>query len=120
MRWHGADHVAPWRSVYKINLLNQGDITFVLTSGGHNAGIVSEPGHRNRQFRLARRPAHGRFVSPEEWKAAATQYEGSWWLNLADWLAKYSSQPVAPPSLGAPDRGYPPICDAPGTYVREM
>ncbi len=114
------DHVAPWRSVYKINLLNQGDITFVLTSGGHNAGIVSEPGHPRRRFRLGHRPAHGHFVSPEEWKATATQCEGSWWPNLVEWLAKYSSQPVAPPSLAAPGKGYPAICDAPGTYVREM
>ena len=49
------DHVAPWRSVYKIHLLNQGDITFVLTSGGHNAGIVSEPGHPRRHYRVERR-----------------------------------------------------------------
>jgi polyhydroxyalkanoate synthase subunit PhaC len=113
------DHVAPWRSVYKINLLNQGDITFVLTSGGHNAGIVSEPGHPHRQFRLGHRPPHARFVSPEEWKATATQHEGSWWPHLVEWLVNRSSQPVAPPSLAAPGRGYPAICDAPGTYVRE-
>ncbi|MDR3407181.1 MAG: alpha/beta fold hydrolase [Methylovirgula sp.] len=113
------DHVAPWRSVYKINLLNQGDITFVLTSGGHNAGIVSEPGHPNRRFRMGHRPAHGRYLSRDEWKAAATQHEGSWWPNFAEWLADHSGHPVAPPSLAAPARGYPPVCDAPGTYVRE-
>ena len=52
------DQVARWRSVFKLHVLNDGELTFVLTSGGHNAGIVSEPGHENRHFRIRiREPA---------------------------------------------------------------
>src|SRR3546814_9287671 len=49
------DHVAPWRSVYKIHLLTDTDVTFVLTSGGHNAGIMSEPGHPHRHYQVLTR-----------------------------------------------------------------
>ena len=80
------DHVAPWHSVYKIHLLNEGDITFVLTSGGHNAGIVSEPGHPRRHYRIEHRPAQGEFIAPEDWMAAATEHEGSWWVDWVAWL----------------------------------
>ena len=47
------DHVAPWESVYNIDQLADTDVTFVLTSGGHNAGIVSEPGLARRRYRIA-------------------------------------------------------------------
>ncbi|MQU09660.1 PHA/PHB synthase family protein, partial [Pseudomonas helleri] len=46
------DHVAPWRSVYKLHYLTSAEITFVLTSGGHNAGIVNEPGRPRRQYQV--------------------------------------------------------------------
>ena len=59
------DHVAPWRSVYKINLVSDTDVTFVLTSGGHNAGIVSEPGHDGRHYRMLRHAAGAQYVDPE-------------------------------------------------------
>ena len=48
-----SDHVAPWISVYRTHLLSETEVTFVLTSGGHNAGIVSEPGHSGRHYRIA-------------------------------------------------------------------
>jgi polyhydroxyalkanoate synthase subunit PhaC len=112
------DHVAPWRSVYKINMLTDTDVTFVLTTGGHNAGIVSEPGRRNRSFRIALKRQDDICLSPEEWVAATEAKNGSWWPQWAAWLAQHSSaQRRSPPPLGQPAAGDAPLCDAPGTYV---
>jgi polyhydroxyalkanoate synthase len=47
------DHIAPWRSVYKLHLFTDNELTFVVTSGGHNAGVVSEPGHHGRRYHVA-------------------------------------------------------------------
>lgn len=112
------DHVAPWRSVYKIHYLSDTDVTFVLTSGGHNAGIVSEPGRPRRRFRIAHKDANDICLSPDEWSAAATLKGGSWWADWTEWLASHSTpEPISPPALGAADKGLPPLVDAPGTYV---
>lgn len=112
------DHVAPWRSVYKIHQLTDTDVTFVLTSGGHNAGIVSEPGRPGRHFRIALKYNADPCLGPDEWVSMAMQKTGSWWVDWCDWLAGHSSQErVRPPDMGAASKGYAPIADAPGTYV---
>jgi polyhydroxyalkanoate synthase len=59
------DHVAPWRSTYKINLQVESDVTYLLTSGGHNAGIVSEPGHAGRGFRIGTKRPNDHYVDPD-------------------------------------------------------
>ncbi len=113
------DHVAPWRSVYKIHQLSEAEITFVLANGGHNAGIVAEPGHNHRHFRTLTRPGHKPELDPEDWLLRAGEHGGSWWIAWGEWLAARSGDPVSPPPMGSPDKGYPPLCDAPGSYVLE-
>ncbi|MBN9462131.1 MAG: polyhydroxyalkanoic acid synthase [Burkholderiales bacterium] len=113
------DHVAPWQSVYKIHLLSDTEVSFVLTSGGHNAGVVSEPGHPGRSFQVGTRAAGERYVDPQRWRADMPVREGSWWPAWQDWLARRSSGRMAPPPMGGAQGAYAPIADAPGTYARE-
>jgi polyhydroxyalkanoate synthase len=110
------DHVAPWRSVFKIHLLTDTEVTFLLTSGGHNAGIVSEPGHPRRSYQVLTRPAEAPYLDPDRWLATAPTTEGSWWPEWVKWLNARSAKKTAPPAMGNA-AGYRPICDAPGTYV---
>ncbi|WP_084153712.1 PHA/PHB synthase family protein [Simplicispira psychrophila] len=109
------DHVAPWHSVYQLHQFSPAEITFVLTSGGHNAGVVNPPGNPHRHYQLQTRPAHGATPAPEAWLASAPQTPDSWWPAWAAWLQAHSGPQVAPPALGAPD--YPPLAAAPGSYV---
>jgi len=111
------DHVAPWRSAYKVHLLTDTTVTFVLTAGGHNAGIVSEPGHPRRWYRVATQASDERYVDPDTWLQRAERREGSWWPEWVAWLASHSGDPIEPPPLGAAAAGYAPLADAPGSYV---
>ena len=111
------DHVAPWRSVFKLHQMSPAEITFALTSGGHNAGIVNPPGNPRRRYQLLTRPAGGSYVAPDEWLETAPQTQGSWWPAWLQWLQARSGTPVKPPRMGA--GAYQPVGDAPGTYVLE-
>jgi polyhydroxyalkanoate synthase len=114
-----SDHVAPWRSVFKFNLLTDSEVTFLLTSGGHNAGIVSEPGHPRRHYRVATKRAEDHYVDPEVWLAKTPVTEGSWWPEWVAWLDARSGARGAPPKMGAAKGEYAPAGDAPGSYVLE-
>jgi polyhydroxyalkanoate synthase len=111
------DHVAPWRSVFKIRHLADSEVTFVLTTGGHNAGIVSEPGHKHRSYRILTSPPHNGHLDPEGWVAVADQREGSWWEAWSSWLSERSGPRGALPTMGKASVGLAPLCPAPGTYV---
>lgn len=112
------DHIAPWHSVYKIHLFTDNELTFVLTNGGHNAGVVSEPGHHGRRYHVARRQPGDRYVDAETWLAHAKRIDGSWWPEWASWLESHSSRErVLPPTIGSPSHGLVPLCPAPGPYV---
>jgi polyhydroxyalkanoate synthase len=105
------DHVAPWRSTHKIHLLTDAEVTYLLASGGHNAGIVAEPGHKAARFQVLTKQADERYSDPDEWARLAPTKDGSWWLEWVSWLAARSGEPVPSPPMG------PALCDAPGTYV---
>jgi polyhydroxyalkanoate synthase len=113
------DHVAPWQSVYKARgLTRSADYTFVLTSGGHNAGIVSGPVHPRRRHRVRTWFNAGESLTPQAYLETTPPQPGSWWPVWQHWLAQHSSEArAAPPPLDSSAAGYPAIVDAPGEYV---
>jgi polyhydroxyalkanoate synthase len=104
--------------VYKAGLYCDADFSFMLTSGGHNAGIVSGPVHPKRRHRVRTQQAGESPLPADEWFATTNVKPGSWWPTWAEWLKAHSTaERVAPPPMGAPAAGYAPIGEAPGDYV---
>jgi poly[(R)-3-hydroxyalkanoate] polymerase subunit PhaC len=113
------DHIAPWRSVYKWNQLTDTEVTFVLTNGGHNAGILSEPGHARRRYQIATRTDQDLHVDPDTWAAQTSVNNGSWWPAWLAWLRRSSGEMTLGPRLGAPGTSYNAREAAPGLYVHQ-
>lgn len=109
-----ADHVAPWRSVYKIHYQVDADVTFLLTSGGHNAGVVAPPGEDGHSYQVMTKAADAPYIGPDEWLNLVPRVEGSWWPQWAEWLAGRSGVPCDPPRIGLGSN----LPDAPGDYVK--
>lgn len=112
-----SDHIAPWRSVYKIQALTDADVTFVLSNGGHNAGIVNPPDRSNRYHQIATHKESENYIDPDSWQRSAVHHERSWWPCWQGWLERHSTTRVVPPMTGGPREGYPPLAEAPGSYV---
>ncbi|MBV8688885.1 MAG: class I poly(R)-hydroxyalkanoic acid synthase [Candidatus Eremiobacteraeota bacterium] len=105
------DHIAPWKSVYKLTQLAHGETAFRLGASGHIAGIINPPKKRKGSWWSASDcPA-----DPDAWLQAATKNEGSWWADWFSWLSERGGRKVDAPEIGS--REHPPQEAAPGTYV---
>ncbi len=111
------DHIVPWYSAWKIGQLTNANTRFVLANSGHIAGMINPP-HKGKGKHWINESGDATSASTaEEWRKIAAEHEGSWWQDWAKWLKPHSGEKVTSPRLGS--ENYPPIEDAPGTYVRE-
>jgi polyhydroxyalkanoate synthase len=117
------DHIVPWRGTFLMRELLGGPVRFVLTGGGHIAGIINPPARKKRGYWINEDADKGHpeatapTMDPDAWLDGATKHEGSWWLDWIPWLEERSGDLVAPPKMG--NDKFQPIADAPGTYVLE-
>lgn len=113
------DHVAPWKSVYKIHYQVDADVTFLLTSGGHNAGVLAPPSEQGHRYQVETKLAHAPYIGPDEWLKTVPPVEGSWWPEWTKWLTAQSGEPCEPPPMGTGRVDSRSLPDAPGDYVRQ-
>jgi polyhydroxyalkanoate synthase len=106
------DHIAPAKSVFIGAKFFGGEVRFVLAGSGHIAGVVNPVARPKYQYWLGRPPS-GEF---EDWFKSAIEHKGSWWPDWLEWIIRQSPQKV--PSRLPGNGDLPPICDAPGEYVR--
>ncbi|MFL6058634.1 MAG: PHA/PHB synthase family protein [Rubrobacteraceae bacterium] len=111
------DHIVPWYSAWRIGQLTNATTRFALANSGHIAGMINPPSRGKGRHWVNEGGDAGEAKTAEEWLQNATEHEGSWWENWTNWLEPRSGEKVDPPGVGSVQ--YPPIEDAPGTYVKE-
>jgi len=107
-----ADHITPWQSCYRTTRLLGGRSRFVLSTSGHIAALVNPPDNTKATYQInPRNPA-----DPQRWLSGATTRPGSWWPDFVTWLNRHCGpKRPAPETLGG--TSFPPLVEAPGTYV---
>jgi polyhydroxyalkanoate synthase subunit PhaC len=110
------DHIVPWQSAWKIStvLPNTDSTRFTLAASGHIAGMIAPP-EKGKGYWTGQVGQY--YETAEEWRAHAEQHDGSWWEDWRGWLEQRSGARTDAPRMGS--SLYPPLEDAPGTYVRE-
>ena len=106
------DHIVPWDAAWRITQIMSGQVRFVLASSGHIAGIINPPGGKGTYW-----TSEAGAETPEQWRRGAERHDGSWWTDWSSWLAAHAGKKAAPPPMGG--EAYPPLQDAPGSYVLE-
>jgi polyhydroxyalkanoate synthase subunit PhaC len=111
------DYADPWRSVYKLQRLTSGPVTFVLTNGGHNQGVIAPPTRSDRHYRMSTASVDANYLDADRWLTENAPLQGSWWPAWFEWLGAHSGPFCVPPSLGNSKIGFAPVEPAPGIFV---
>ena len=110
------DHIVPWSSAWQINkIAKNAKVRYALANSGHIAGMINPPSKGKGTYWVNEETNASE--TAEDWKEGAKQHDGSWWQDWTAWLSERSGGMVDPPGIG--NENYPPIEDAPGSYVRE-
>lgn len=105
------DHIAPWKSTFRVQDFYKGDLTFVLAASGHIAGVVNPP-VKNKYCYWTNST---RTKDADEWLHGAKQHDGSWWPAWQEWIAPRSGAKIPARQPGTHTQI---LEDAPGTYVK--
>ena len=109
------DHIAPWAGTYTGAKLLKGK--FVLGGSGHIAGIVNPPAAKK----------YGYWTNPtlvddaQDWLAAATKHEGSWWNDWDAWIKSHNKEKAVAarvPGNAAKGGKLKALEDAPGSFAK--
>jgi polyhydroxyalkanoate synthase len=107
-----ADHITPWENCYRTTQLLGGTSRFVLSTSGHIAALVNPPGNPKATFHTN----DDTTLDAKTWLKGAETHQGTWWTDVAGWLAeRCGDRKPAPKELGSVR--LQPLVDAPGTYV---
>ena len=105
------DHIAPLPSVFKVGQYFGGETKLVVSGSGHIAGVVNPP--EARKYKYWTNDASAEIL--ENWLKTATEHEGSWWPDWAEWITTRSGAKVSAPVPG--DGKLDVLENAPGSYV---
>ncbi|GEL18858.1 PHA/PHB synthase family protein [Pseudonocardia asaccharolytica] len=108
------DHIVPWQSAYKTVGLVSGPVRYVLSSGGHIAGVVNPPGPK--AWHMVAESESALPATAAAWHGVAQRRRGSWWEDWARWQEANAGPLREPPSMGS--TRFPVLGDGPGDYVR--
>jgi polyhydroxyalkanoate synthase len=109
------DHITAWRACYDTaHLVGGSNTEMTLIRSGHIQSVVY-PADSERYDRWYGPPTA---ADPDEWVKTAAMEKSSWWRPWSEWLiARSGPEKTARATLG--NRQYPPLTEAPGTYVVE-
>ncbi len=110
------DHIVPWRASYQSRSLLGSKTEFLLTQGGHVAGVVNAPGQTKYGFYTnSQSPID---LSADEWLETASFVHKSWWEHWISWVVSLQHKKHRARGVMG-NTHFRPIRPAPGEYVLE-